>query len=175
MVIIKFAFLRKTFKRLRFVLRSLLVLFQSKVMSFGLTNVPATFLRVMNRVFASYVGKFVTIYMDDDLIYSKSRDEHIKHLRQLLVFGVLRNARFYVKLFKCEFFKSEVSFLGHVVGADGVKVNPDKIAAVLRWSPPTSVHQARSFLGLANFLRRFIQGHSALVAPITNLTRSKVV
>ena len=144
--------------------------FQFKVLTFGLTNAPATFQAVMNDIFRPYLDDFVVVYLDDILIYSKSAEEHERHLR--LVLDVLRREKFYAALPKCDFAKQEIKFLGHIVGKDGIKVNPEKVAAVERWEPPRDVHQVRSFLGLANFFRRFIQGYSTLVAPLTDLTKS---
>ena len=144
--------------------------FQFKVLIEGLTNAPATFQNVMNNTFREYIGDFVNVYLDDILVYSKTEAEHRKHLR--LVFEKLREEKFYACLQKCEFAKPEIKFLGHIVGADGIKVNPAKIAAVNDWQPPKTVHQVRSFLGLANYFRKFIQGYAKLAAPLTDLTKA---
>jgi transposase InsO family protein len=147
--------------------------YQFKVLSFGLTNAPATFQRVMNDVFSQFVGNFMVVYLDDILIYSKSAEEHEAHLRKVL--ETLREHKFYANKKKCEFFRSEIPFLGHIVGKDGVKVDPVKVAAVRNWTVPTDVRSLRGFLGLANYFRRFVQGFSTLVTPLTNLTRHSVV
>jgi hypothetical protein len=102
--------------------------YQFKVLSFGLTNAPATFQRVMNDVFGQSVGDFVVVYLDDILIYSKSAEEHEAYLRKVL--ETLRRHKFYANKKKCEFWKSEIPFLGHIVGKDGIKVDPVKVAAV---------------------------------------------
>jgi len=146
--------------------------FQFKVLSFGLTNAPATFMRMMNDVLRPYIGKFVCVYLDDILIYSKNVEEHLQHLQAVL--AILRKERLYAKLSKCEFLKSAVKFLGHIVGRDGVKVDPDKVAVIQRWATPCNVKEVRSFLGLANYFRKYIQGYSKLVAPLICLTKPNV-
>ena len=124
-------------------------------MSFGLTNAPATFMRLMNSVFMDYLDKFVVIYIDDILIYSKTNEEHEEHLR--LVLTRLREHRLYAKFSKCEFWLDNLIFLGHVISANGVAVIPDKIQSILDWKTPMSVKDIRSFLGLAGYYRRFIE------------------
>ncbi len=146
--------------------------YQFKVLSFGLTNAPATFQGVMNRIFQQYLGKFVLVYLDDILVFSKTQEEHLEHLRK--VFEILRENKLFAKLTKCHFAKSELEYLGHVVGKDGIKVDPRKIETVATWARPNDVSQLRSFLGLSNYFRRFIQGYSTLVAPLTHLTRKDV-
>ena len=145
--------------------------YQFKVLIEGLTNAPATFQTVMNDIFKPYIRDFVVVYLDDIMVYSKTLEDHKKHVR--LVLEVLRKERFYACLAKCEFAKPEIKFLGHIVGADGIKVNPAKIAAVEEWPAPTDVHKVRSFLGLANYFRKFIQGYAKLAAPLTDLTKAK--
>ena len=146
--------------------------YQFKVLSFGLTNAPATFQGVMNKNFERYLGKFVLVYLDDILVFSKNQEEHLEHLRK--VFDILRKNKLYAKLTKCHFAKEELEYLGHVVGKDGIKVDPRKIETVAKWARPKDVSQLRSFLGLCNYFRRFIQGYSTLVAPLTHLTRKDV-
>lgn len=146
--------------------------YQFKVLSFGLTNAPATFQGVMNKIFERYLGKFVLVYLDDILVFSKNQEEHLEHLRK--VFDILRKNKLYAKLTKCHFAKEELEYLGHVVGKDGIKVDPRKIETVAKWARPKDVSQLRSFLGLCNYFRRFIQGYSTLVAPLTHLTRKDV-
>src|SRR3954466_8822191 len=118
-------------------------------MSFGLTNALATFSRLMNLIFMEYLDKFAVIYLDDILIYSKSEEEHAKHLR--LVLMKLREHLLYAKFAKCEFWLPEVTYLGHVISAKGIAVNPERVQAVLDWTPPESVKKVRSFLGLASY------------------------
>jgi hypothetical protein len=119
--------------------------FQFRVLSFGLTNAPATFQGVMNRIFAPLIGRTVLIYLDDILVFSKCSEEHAQHLAEVL--ELLRKHDLYAKISKCDFCKDELHFLGHVVGKDGIKVDPCKLAAVQDWPVPTDVHQLRSFLG----------------------------
>ena len=144
-------------------------LYEYTVMSFGLTNAPATFMRLMNSVFHEYLDKFVVIYIDDILVYSKTEDEHAEHLR--LILTKLREHRLYAKFSKCEFWLKELIFLGHVVSAQGVAVVPDKIQSILDWETPKSVKDVRSFLGLAGYYRRFIEGFSKLAKPMTDLLK----
>ena len=139
------------------------------VMPFGLTNAPAIFMDYMNRIFRPYLDKFVVVFIDDILIYSRSPQEHETHLH--LVLQTLREKKLYAKLSKCEFWLSEVKFLGHVVSKDGISVDPHKVEAVLGWEKPKTVMEVRSFLGLAGYYRRFIQGFSQLALPLTRLTR----
>ncbi|XP_052726015.1 uncharacterized protein LOC128194444 [Vigna angularis] len=139
------------------------------VMPFGVTNAPAIFMDYMNRIFRPYLDKFVVVFIDDILIYSKTQAEHEEHLRAVLT--VLREKELYAKLSKCEFWMKEVQFLGHVVSAGGISVDPAKVRAVLDWKSPRSVTEVRSFVGLAGYYRRFIEGFAKIVAPLTQLTR----
>lgn len=143
--------------------------FQFKVLPFGLSNAPATFQAAMNRVFAKYLHKFVVIYLDDIMIYSRTKEEHLQHLR--LVLQLLRENRFFLKLSKCSFMQQWTLFLGFYVGPEGIKPDPAKIAAVRDWKTPVTVTEVRSFLGLRNFFSRFIQGFAVLAAPLINLTK----
>ena len=138
------------------------------VMSFGLTNAPAAFMDVMNRVFKDFLDQFVIVFIDDILVYSSSEAEHEFHLR--LVLQRLREHQLYAKFKKCEFWLPEVTFLGHIVGADGIKVDPSKIEAVRDWPRPRNASEVRSFLGLAGYYRRFVEGFSKIAAPMTELT-----
>jgi hypothetical protein len=144
-------------------------LYQFKVLTFGLTNAPATFQSVMSDMLRPYVGNFVVVYLDDILIFSKIAEEHLSHLRQVL--QTLRESHFYANPKKCDFMKEEISFLGHRVSANGLKVDPEKVRAVADWKVPRDVHGVRSFLGLANYFRRFLQGYSKMVFPLTDLTK----
>ncbi|XP_017423559.1 uncharacterized protein LOC108332764 [Vigna angularis] len=139
------------------------------VMPFGVTNAPAIFMDYMNRIFRPYLDKFVVVFIDDILIYSKSHEEHEEHLR--VVLGVLKEKELYAKLSKCEFWMKSEQFLGHVVSAEGISVDPTKVRAVLEWASPRSVTEVRSFVGLAGYYRRFIEGFSKIVASLTQLTR----
>jgi transposase InsO family protein len=137
------------------------------VMSFGLTNAPAYFMGLMNSVFADFLDQFVVVFIDDILVYSRSHEEHASHLR--IVLQRLREHKLYAKLSKCEFWLDHVAFLGHIVSKDGLAVDPQKIAAVTEWQPPTTPTEVRSFLGLAGYYRRFVEGFSVLAAPLTQL------
>ncbi|MCF8701934.1 hypothetical protein L3054_11165, partial [Corynebacterium sp. MC-10] len=142
------------------------------VMSFGLTNAPATFMELMNRVFRPYLDSFVIVFIDDILVYSKTEADHVNHLR--IVLQKLREEKLYAKFSKCEFWLDSVVFLGHVVSKEGIRVDPAKVEAVRGWTRPTSATEIRSFLGLAGYYRRFIQGFSSIAAPLTKLTGKNV-
>ncbi|KAL4010566.1 hypothetical protein IC575_030067 [Cucumis melo] len=139
------------------------------VMSFGLTNAPAVFMDLMNRVFREFLDTFVIVFIDDILIYFKTEAEHEKHLRMVL--QTLRDNKLYAKFSKCEFWLKQVSFLGHVVSKAGVSVDPAKIEAVTSWTRPSIVSEVRSFLGLAGYYRRFVENFSRIATPLTQLTR----
>ncbi|KAL0559024.1 hypothetical protein IC582_003613 [Cucumis melo] len=139
------------------------------VMSFGLTNAPAVFMVLMNRVFREFLDTFVIVFIDDILIYSKTEAEHEEHLR--IVLQTLRDNKLYAKFSKCEFWLKQVSFLGHVVSKVGVSVDPAKIEAVTGWTRPSTVSEVRSFLGLAGYYRRFVENFSRIATPLTQLTR----
>ena len=132
--------------------------FEFTVMPFGLTNAPAAFMDLMHRVFQPYLDQFVEVFMDDILIYSQSEWEHEYHLR--IVLQLLRDHQLYAKFSKCEFWLTEVRFLGHVVSASGVSVDLKKVEVVMSWERPKLVFQIRSFLGLAGYYRRFIEDFS---------------
>ena len=142
------------------------------VMSFGLTNAPAAFMDLMNRVFRPYLDRFVIVFIDDILVYSRSELEHERHLG--LVLQTLRQYQLYAKFSKCKFWLSRVGFLGRVVSADGIYVDPQKVEAVSNWEQPTMVTEVRSFLGLAGYYRRFIEGFSKIAGPLHCLTRKGV-
>ncbi|KAJ9535560.1 hypothetical protein OSB04_un001305 [Centaurea solstitialis] len=142
------------------------------VMSFGLTNAPAAFMDLMNRVCKPFLDKFVIVFIDDILIYSKTVEEHGEHLRKVL--ELLKHEQLYAKFSKCEFWLKEVQFLGHIVTQEGIKVDPAKIEAIQSWESPKSPKEVRSFLGLAGYYRRFIKHFSAIATPLTRLTKKEV-
>ncbi|WVZ84383.1 hypothetical protein U9M48_031421 [Paspalum notatum var. saurae] len=143
-------------------------LYEYLVMSFGLTNAPPFFMYLMNSVFMSELDKFAVVFIDDILVYSKNEKEHKEHLR--IVLSRLREHKLYAKFSKCAFWLKEVAFLGHILSAKGVAVDPSKVEDVLNWKQPQPVTEIRSFLGLAGYYRRFIKDFSKIAKPMTALT-----
>ena len=144
--------------------------YQFKVLGQGLTNAPAVFQQTINSVFRDKgLGDYVLIYLDDLLIISKTPEEHLQHIESVL--QTLKDANLFACLEKCHFNQAEVEFLGHIVSAKGIAVDPKKVQVVKDWPRPTNTKELRSFLGLANYFRKFIQGYSKLVAPLTKLTQ----
>nr|KYP57132.1 Retrotransposable element Tf2 [Cajanus cajan] len=148
-------------------------LYEWLVMPFGLTNAPSTFMRLMNHALRDCIGKFVVVYFDDILIYSKSLSDHVDHLRQVLL--VLRDNHLFANVDKCTFCVDNVIFLGFVVSKNGVHVDPEKIKAIQEWPIPTNVSEVRSFHGLASFYRRFVPNFSTLASPLNELVKKDVV
>jgi transposase InsO family protein len=147
-------------------------LYESLVMPFGMTGAPATFQRYINNALGAYLDVFCTAYLDDILIYSRTRSEHEEHLRRVL--EALRDAGLYAKMSKCEFFRTETKFLGLIIGRDGICMDPDKVRTIRDWNTPTCLTDVQAFLGFGNFYRRFVQGYSKITAPLTRLTRKGV-
>jgi hypothetical protein len=139
------------------------------VVPFGLTNAPAIFMNLMNEIFMPYLDKFVIVFIDDILIYSKNKEDHAKHLR--IALQVLREHQLYAKFSKCEFWLDQVEFLGHVISKEGIAMNPSKVQSVLDWQAPTNVKEVRGFLGMARYYQRFIEGFSKIAGPMTKLLR----
>src|ERR1700682_375681 len=137
------------------------------VMPFGLTHAPASFMHLMQQTLRKYLDDFVIVFLDDVLVYSRSKEEHDKHLR--IVLETLRENKLYAKLSKCEFYSKEISFLGHVINEHGIKMEPSKVDAVSKWPQPKNVHDIRSFLGLAGYYRRFVKDFSKIASPLTEL------
>ena len=144
--------------------------FEWKVMPFGLCNAPATFQNAMNKLFGNRIGRYVLVYMDDILIYSKTKEEHIQHLKEVL--SLLRSHHYFIKLSKCEFLQQQLRFLGHIISSSGLSVDPDKIKVIKEWQPPTDKAGIRSLLGFGNYFRRFIYKYSDMVLPLLHLTKS---
>ncbi|GKB57093.1 putative reverse transcriptase domain-containing protein [Tanacetum coccineum] len=143
--------------------------FEFTVMPFGLTNAPAIFMDLMNRVCRPYIDKFVIVFIDDILIYSKTQEEHAEHLR--LVLELLKKEKLYAKFSKCEFWLREVQFLGHVINGNEIHVDHSKIEAVKNWKAPRTTTKVRSFLGLTGYFRRFIENFSKIAKSLTILTQ----
>ncbi|GJP75890.1 hypothetical protein CLOP_g6293 [Closterium sp. NIES-67] len=139
------------------------------VMPFGLTNAPATFQAEMNHILRPLLDECMVVYLDDIRIYSRGMKQHVEHLRR--VFEILRRERFYVKLSKTEFALEKVQFLGHMVSARGVHVDPKKIEAVRPWKTPENVKELQQFLGLANYYNRFVPQYAKIAAPLTNVLK----
>ncbi|GJW26405.1 putative reverse transcriptase domain-containing protein [Tanacetum coccineum] len=146
--------------------------YEFQVMPFGLTNAPAVFMDLMNRVCKPYLDKFVIVFIDDILIYSRNKQEHEEHLK--LILELLKKEELYAKFSKCEFWIPKVQFLGHVIDSKGIHVDPAKIESIKDWASPKSPTEIRQFLGLVGYYRRFIEGFSKIAKPITKLTQKKV-
>lgn len=136
-------------------------------MPFGLTNAPTTFQSLMNDLFRPYLRRFILVFFDDILVYSQSWEDHISHLRT--VFTILQTNQLFAKESKCHLGVHQVKYLGHVITADGVSVDPDKIQAVLAWPTPTMARAVRGFLRLAGYYRKFIRHFGSIAAPLTRL------
>lgn len=147
-------------------------LYEFKVLPFGISNGPAAFQATMSSIFGGLIGNGVLVYLDDILVYSETPEQH----RQLLetVLKTLEKHSFYAKLSKCEFYKQELKFLGHIVSTEGIKVDPKKVEAVQIWPVPKNQKDIRSFLGLANYFRRFIQGYARMASPLNRQLRASV-
>jgi hypothetical protein len=143
--------------------------YEFTVMPFGLTNAPAFFMNLMNKVFMEELDKFIVVFIDDVLIYSKSREDHEHHLR--IVLERLRAHQLYAKLNKCEFWLEKIAFLRHILTTKGIKVDPSKVEAVSKWKQPSNVSEVQSFLGMAGYYRRFIKGFSSIERPMTELLK----
>ncbi|KAH0661557.1 hypothetical protein KY284_026488 [Solanum tuberosum] len=145
--------------------------FEFLVMSFGLTNALVAFMDLMNRVFRNFLDSFIIVFIDDILIYSKSEDDHMNHLR--IVLQALKDHQLYDKFSKCEFWLRSVAFLGHIISSEGIEVDPQKTDAVKKWPRPLNPSDIRSYLGLACYYWRFVEGFSSIASLLTALTQKK--
>jgi hypothetical protein len=136
-------------------------------MSFVLTNAPTYFMNLMNKVFKEYLDRFVVLFIDDILAHSKNDSDHEEHLRMVL--QKLQDNQLYAKFSKCEFWIDKVPFLGRIISNGGISVDPAKVREIVAWSIPNTVTEVRSFLGLAGYYRRFIEGFSKIAKPMTSL------
>jgi hypothetical protein len=140
------------------------------VVSFGLTNAPAYFMNLINKVFMEELDRFMVVFIDDILIYLETTEEHEEHLR--IVLERLRQQKLYAKFSKCEFWMEKVAFLGHVLSAKRIVVDPSKVESVTKWEQPLNVTDVRSFLAMAGYYRRFIENFSKIAKPMMELLRT---
>jgi hypothetical protein len=143
--------------------------YEFTVLPFGLTNAPGVFMSLMNGVFHEYLDKFIQVFIDDILIYSRTMEEHDEHLR--LVLQCLRKHKLYGKLSKCSFYQSRIHYLGHVISGKGITMDPAKVEAIMEWPAPTNVTKVCSFMGLVGYYQRFVDGFSKIANPITELQK----
>ncbi|XP_070013178.1 uncharacterized mitochondrial protein AtMg00860-like [Nicotiana sylvestris] len=143
--------------------------YEFKPMPFGLSNTPATFQVLMNQVFQAHLRKFVLVFFDDILVYSKSLNEHLSHL--VIVFEILKDHSLFAKRSKCSFGQPMVEYLGRVITAAGVSTDPEKIQAMIEWPKPSSVRALRDFVGLTRYYRKYVQNYGIICRPLTELLR----
>ena len=139
---------------------------------FGLTNAPATFMCLMNSVFIRYLDKFVLVFLDDILVYSKNEEEHEEHLR--LTLQLHGEHQLYAKISKCDFYKDRIQYLGNIISEEGISVDPEKIEAIKNWPTPKNVTKVRYFMGIARYYRRFIEGFSKDAHPVASLQKKGI-
>ena len=143
--------------------------YELMVLPFRLTNAPSLFMDLMSRVFKSFLNRFMVVFIYNILVYSRSKKQHADHLRMVL--KTLEAHKLYAKLRKCDFWLGKVHFFGHMVSQEGISVDPGKIEAIVNWLWPTNVFEVQSFLGMARYYRRFVEGFSKLAMPLTKLLR----
>ncbi|QRV80898.1 Retrotransposable element Tf2 protein [Ceratobasidium sp. AG-Ba] len=146
--------------------------YETLVMPFGIINGPAYFQAYVNDIFKDLIGVNVVVYMDDILVFSRNREDHIKHVREVL--KRLRANHLFLKPHKCHFFTTETSFIGIVISPEGISMEKEKVKAILEWKAPTTVKQVQAFLGLAGFYRRWVENFSTKAKPLTELTRKGI-
>jgi hypothetical protein len=147
-------------------------LYEWLVMPFGLTNAPSIFMRLMNHALRAFIGRFIVVYFDDILVYSKNLDEYIDHLQCVL--DVLRKQKLYGNLKKCSFCMDKVVCLGYVISAKGIEVDEEKVKAIKKWLTPKSITKVRSFHGLASFYWRFVKNFNTRATPLTEILKKFV-
>jgi hypothetical protein len=147
--------------------------FEFTVMTFGFTNAPATFQTLMNSILDPFSNTFMVVYLDDILIFSPDLDSHVRHVRHVL--QKLRDHGLFAKRKKCSFAQPSVEFVGHVVDTNGVSTDPAKVKAIAEWPIPRNITDVQSFLGLANYYRRFVRGYSHVACPLTNLLKKEAI
>ena len=143
--------------------------FEFTVMSFGLTNAPATFNRLMQDIFKPYLDDFVLVFFDDILIYSKTQEEHEDHVRKVL--HLLRQHKLYAKRSKCSFYALQIEYLGFIVSQNGISVDPAKVEDIVSWPQPKTVSEVRDFLGITGWYRTYIRHYATIAAPLTDLLK----
>lgn len=143
--------------------------FEYLVTPFGLSEAPGCFQTLMNNIFRPHLDEFILVYLDYILIFIKTEEEHLKHIKVTL--ETLRQNNLYAKLAKCHFFQTELEYLGHRISGEGIRVDPKTIIAVTEWDRPTTVKQIQSFLGLCNYYRKFVRDFAKIASPLTDLTK----
>ena len=146
-------------------------LYEWLVMSFGLTNALSTFMRLMNEVLKEFIGKFVIVYLDDILIFSKTKVEHLKHL--VAVMKKLQQEKLLINMKKCSFMKTELIYLGFVISANELRMDPDKVEVIKNWPSPRNIFEVRSFHGLASFYQKFIRNFSGISAVMMDTVKKR--